>query len=200
VFDRQFRPHIAAALGGEAWRTLIDETMQRLAERLFVGAPDHPPRIREYSGRSDLGRWVRVVALRLAADVLRGPGHREVLVEQDDLAELALPARAPELELLRTRYGEQLRSAVVRAFAALPPATRVALRQYYFDNLGVEELGRLYGVAPSTVSRRLAKARAQVLDETRRIMRDELGLGDSEVDSIVRVMHTSLTSVAGAVR
>ena len=50
------------------------------------------------------------------------------------------------------------------------------------------------------MSRRLAKTRSQILDETRRIMRDELGIAEDDVDTILRLMHTKLTTAARSLR
>lgn len=199
-FDRTFRPQVLAALGGPSQHTLVDEVMQRLTEKLFVARDGRPPKIAEYSGRSSLGRWVRAVAVRLATDVVREPGAREIPRAPDDFATIALPADAPELALFRARYGDALRTALRRAFESLPSETRIELRQYYFDGVGVEHLGRLYRVAPSTISRRLARARSLVLDETRRILRQESGTPEDDLSSVLRLVQTAMTTVARSLR
>jgi hypothetical protein len=50
-----------------------DELRQNVRERLFLGTPDAPPRIASYSGEGDLRHWVRVVAMRAALNLTRGP-------------------------------------------------------------------------------------------------------------------------------
>lgn len=41
----------------------VDEVIQSLRERLLVGSKAHPPKLRDYSGRGPLGRWLQVTAV-----------------------------------------------------------------------------------------------------------------------------------------
>src|SRR5262245_38057628 len=67
AFERAYGPVIAGALARMASAVSDpDEITQRVRERLFVGDAETPPRIAEYTGRGELGGWVRAVAVRTA--------------------------------------------------------------------------------------------------------------------------------------
>ena len=178
-----------ARLRGDA--TLTDEVRQMIRVRLLTAPPGKEPRITEYGGRGDLGRWLRAVAVRVAVDVLRSSG-KETPVSDDVLADRATSGSDPEIELFKRRYGSEFRLAVHDAVRTLDVEARTDLRLYYVDGLTLEELSNLHEVTPSTISRRLGKARGRVLDETRSLLRDRLGVGDDDLESILRALESRL--------
>src|SRR5204863_2993549 len=68
-----------------------EEIKQQLRERLLTARDGGRPRILDYGGRGDLGRWLRAVAVRAAIDAVRQSG-REVLTGDDALVDRALPS------------------------------------------------------------------------------------------------------------
>jgi len=189
------RAHFGHVRAGLAQMRLSEEQMsevnQRVRERLLVAAGGKTPRIADYSGRGDLGRWLRAVAVRLAIDSIRSRG-REVAPGDDALADMAVPGDDPELAHLKDRYSSEFRAAVKAAIGALDAETRGDLRLYYLDGLRLEELASLHRVAISTVSRRLAKARESVLADTRRRLREKLALSEQDVESVLGLIASRL--------
>jgi RNA polymerase sigma-70 factor (ECF subfamily) len=198
LFDRTIlRPQVEAAVGRiRGTPSFADEIAEVLRDRLLVPGADRPARIEDYEGRGSLARWVHAVALRAAIDALRAT--RKDVQGDDALAEHALPAGDAELELIKRRYSADFKAAVREAVTSLPPDARNDLRFYYIEGLNLEQLGAMHGVGASSASRRLAKAREQVLDRTRAILRDRLGLDASEVASILRVIESRLEIGASA--
>ncbi|HEU4538405.1 MAG TPA: sigma-70 family RNA polymerase sigma factor, partial [Polyangiaceae bacterium] len=178
------RAALAGIRGGEA---IVDEALQRLRAGLFVGPP---PKIAAYGGRGDLGRWLRTAAMRTAMDLL-GP-RREVAASDAALGAFAHAADEPVVELMKREYGASFQAALREALAALPPELRSALRQHYLEGLGVERMGALAGVAASTVSRRLDKARRLLREATRTALAARLRVDDAELDSILRLVETRM--------
>jgi RNA polymerase sigma-70 factor (ECF subfamily) len=176
---------------------LKDDVKQRVLVLLLVGPPDRPPKIGEYGGRGDFERWLKTVVTREAFAVL-DRGKREVAVDDDGLAALALPDGDPEIEHLKHLYGAAFREAIRAALAQLPRATIAELRQYYVEKLGVEAIGAMQKVAPSTVSRRLAKARAELAALTRAALAERLQASAGEVESILRLIESRLDLSRGA--
>jgi RNA polymerase sigma-70 factor, ECF subfamily len=177
-----------AQVGGQ--RALADEVRQVLRERLFTRAGGREPRIAEYGGRGDLGRWVKAVAVRAAIDMLRAAPKETSDV--DDLADRGMPDSDPELKMMKDRYGQDFKAAVREAIAGLAPEDRNDLRLYYVDGLGLDSLGAMYRVSTSTMSRRLAKTRERILESTKKIMRERLGVKDADVESILRLIESRL--------
>src|SRR3954469_9593437 len=182
---------------------LRDEVRQTLWQRLFVGTPGQAPRILSYAGRGPLAGWVAVAAQRIALDLRRAATRA---AGSDPLADQLLPSdEHPEIDYLRNRYKTEFEAAVRDALAALPDRDRLLLRMTTVSGLSHEQIAGIYKVNQSTVSRWIARARAEVLETTERtvcsklgVRRDEFmslaGLLVSRIDlSISRVLETSST-------
>jgi RNA polymerase sigma-70 factor (ECF subfamily) len=189
--DRQCGTAIAAAVAridpGEDFR---DEVRQVLWHRVFVGGPSQPPRIASYSGRGPLAAWVAVAAQRVAID-LRRSALRVAPIDPD--VDDLLPAAAhPEADYLRGRYRPEFEAAVRAALAGLPDRDRLLLRLTIVSGMSHEQVGAIYGVNQSTVSRWIARARAEVLSVTEREVCARLGLPHSEFRSLAGLFLSDL--------
>lgn len=182
AFEREYVAELPAVLRTvDASRDRVDEALQLLREKMLV-AHAAPPRIEAYSGHGPLGAWLRVSATRIALSLRR---REQPAAADDDLAALLDPTASPEVRVLAARLGVDLKAAMQAAIAAQPARTRAVLRLYYADGHGVEEIGRVYRVHASSVSRWLAKARADILARTRAELCARLAVSPSEVDSLL---------------
>jgi RNA polymerase sigma factor (sigma-70 family) len=98
--------------------------------------------------------WLRVVALRIALDILRAK-KRETLFEPDDLArELEKAGRATsvslDVEILEARDLEAARSKVDAALKTLNPRYERAIRLRVLEERSREEVARTLEVSVST--------------------------------------------------
>ena len=180
---------------------LRDEVRQTLWQRLFIGTHDQAPRILSYAGRGPLAGWVAVAAQRIALDLRRAAARA---AGSDPLADQLLPSEEhPEVDYLRMKYKTEFEAAVRDALTALPDRDRLLLRLTTVSGLSHEQIANIYKVNQSTVTRWIARARAEVLEATERsvctklgVQRDEFmslaGLLVSRIDlSISRVLETS---------
>ncbi len=142
----------------------IDEVLQRLREKILV-TRDGETKIESYSGHGALGAWLRVAAMRTALS-LRRQRQPELALDDELDAVLDLAPNA-EIRVIAREVGSDLRDTLRAAVAAQPSRIRAVMRMYYADNRGVEDIGRVYNVHASSVSRWLAKARAEILAHTR---------------------------------
>ena len=197
VFDAWFSPVVRAAVArlGETG-AFADEVIQTLRHKLLVADGDEP-RIASYAGQGALASWVRVAATRAALSLLRKYG-REVPADDDALLDGPATSASPELELLKREYRDEFRRAFYDAFASLDARARNLLRLYYVDGLNVEAIGVIYRVHASTVSRRIARARQNALDETRRLLGERLALPASEVDSLLVAVRSQMDVSLGS--
>jgi RNA polymerase sigma-70 factor (ECF subfamily) len=169
-------------------RTPPEELRQALRERLLVAEPDRPPRIAAYAGRGPLASWVRVAALRLLVNLERGASERRQA--EGDLGSLAVID--PEVALLKARYKSALEQSLRLAFSTLEPQERTLLRQYFVESLSIDRLAPLYGIGRSTAARRLASARARLLRETMRALRQTHAIAGHEVKSLLHLVRSQL--------
>lgn len=191
-------PAVRTVDPSETFRSDIE---QLLLARVLVAEPERPARIAEYAGRGSLEHWLRAVALRLALNRRRDASRVPDVAWGDVLPEVAASAGAPELELLRSRYVPQVSAALQRALAALPSQERNVLRLHYLDGLSLNQVGAVYQVNKSTVSRWLLRARERLLEDARQELETSLGIGGPELDSLLRAMgsalHLSLSRALG---
>jgi RNA polymerase sigma-70 factor, ECF subfamily len=188
-FERTFVPELRAALSRMRLPpAVVDETLQVIRDELFVPRAGAEPKILGYAGRGHLGGWLRAVASRTALRVARqahvttGRGQTEVPETGGDL----------ELEYLKRTYGPAFETAFRAAFHELPPRDRLLLKQRLRHRMGVDELGALHGVDPSTASRWVTAARERLVDATRERMMRSLNVGRAEVSSILRLIQSQV--------
>jgi RNA polymerase sigma-70 factor (ECF subfamily) len=114
----------------------------------------------------------------------RRRGVREVASELD-WPQMASSAPDPEIDLLQGQHRQLFREALEAAVASLSAEDRNVLRLYYLDGLTVEEIARLFQLHKSSVSRRIAKVREAILDETRERLKKQLGVRSSELSGLM---------------
>jgi RNA polymerase sigma-70 factor (ECF subfamily) len=184
-------------------RAFADEATQAVRALLFVpGAQGAAPKIHEYSGRGPLEGWLRVVAVRLALRMKRRDDrHASDVSEVPDRPPSSGAGRDPELAFIKERHRPDFVAALESAITSLTPLERTILRQYFLDGLTVEQLGALHQVAPSTISRRLAAARASILAAVRRDLSKRLGLPAAELESLLGMVQSQLdVSLSGLLK
>ena len=167
-----------------------DELRQLLRIKLFVGTPDSPPKIREYSGTGALKSWLRVTAVRLFIDVMRSTRTQRYEQELDD-AEL-LGIADPQTGPIRAELGTAVKRAFAIAVAKLLPRQRVFLRHAYVDHHTLDQIAAHYAVHRTTVARTLAAAREQLIAETRANLVAAVGIADDELTSVIRMLDSRI--------
>jgi RNA polymerase sigma-70 factor, ECF subfamily len=173
------------------------DVAQMLRERLFVSPePGRAPRIADYSGQGPLRVWLRVALLRMVQNLAtRAP--RELAVEPEALADVAVPGGDPELEHMRRLYREEFRQAFREAFGALGAQDRLLLRQRFSGRATQEELAMAYDVHVNTMARWLTRAREALEQGVRESLKARLRIGDTQFASILRLVRSQLDVTFG---
>lgn len=174
--------------------SFADEVAQLVRIRLLVGAGDAPPRIADYEGLGTLDGFLKVCALRVAADLARRGRAHERAVRASDPVDASVPAPGADVELdyLRARHGADFDQAFRAALAACTPADRTLLRLFYVDRLTLGELASLHHVHLSTISRRIAGIRDGVKAATRSGLEERMGARPEELSSLLRALDSHL--------
>jgi RNA polymerase sigma-70 factor (ECF subfamily) len=169
----------------------VSEVMQLVRQRVFVGTVDAPPRIQGYAGRGPLAGWVGIAAQRIALDLVDKEKvearARERAVADEIGAELD-----PELQYIKERYRDAFERAFARAVEELGSRDRALLRLQIAGGLTLDQIGTMYKVNASTVSRWIAGVRTALLAETERLLRAELSLSPPEFTSLARVLASQM--------
>lgn len=138
---------------------------QDLLQILVLGTEVRAPRLHKYAGRGPLGAWLRSCAIRECLMRRRQKSANEP--GADVPVALADAADDPELRALKSRDLDAFSESISSAFASLDSSTRTLLRYYYVDQLDQRQIATIYQVHDTTISRRLEKARAQILEHAR---------------------------------
>lgn len=169
----------------------VSDAMQALREHLLVGESDEPPRIASYGGRSALGTWLKIVAVRRAMNLRRRKSdapHEPLSAAAAALAH----TMSPELGLLRARYKERFEDALRAAVRGLSARHRDLLRLHLVERRSIDGVAATYCVSRATAARWVAAAREALLEKTRLLFREQTGVTDSEFVSIVRALQSEL--------
>lgn len=179
----------------------LDELVQHLRVKLLVAEAPEPPRIEQYGGRGSLRGWTRIAVLRTIKDQRRGRARSNAAIPLardggDALADelLADPNGLvdPDMERVRTQYGAAFRTAFATAVHGLSPESRRLLRQHHLHAVTLDVLAQIYQAHRVTIARRLAKARAELLEQTRVALVAQLKIDRTEADQAVELILSRL--------
>lgn len=168
----------------------VDEVRQQLREKLLVAARGEAPKIAEYTGRGALGRWLHVVAIRVALNLKRRPKKTVDPDEADDKLLAAEPD--PELDYIKKRYSKEFAQAFKDAMGKLTVKQRHILRLSIIDGLNLDRIAALEKVNRSTVARWLQAAREQLLRDTHKTLREKLKLDAVELESLLGLVRSRI--------
>lgn len=191
-FDAQLVPAVNEALARMKENVSREDVTQLLLEKLLVSRDGAAPKILEYSGRGPLLGWIRIAAVRLAiSSTRRGDAAAMAPVSREVLARLP-GVIDPELDHLRERYSNDFKRAFEEALASITVEERNILRMSLVDGLSIDEIGTVFGVHRATAARMLQRARTEVQEKTRAVLRAKLRIGTVELQSIMRFVRSHL--------
>ncbi len=170
-------------------RDLADDVAQEVREALLV-PKNGSAGITVYSGRGDLGSWLRVVSIRTAQRLHRRRNLPPGLAT--GRAERPWRDADPERDYLKLRYGAAYEEAFQAALASLSSRERLCLRLHYADGLDIGRIGTLYKIHRSTVARRLAEYRRKLRESVQERLRKRLKLTESEYESVLSLVRSQM--------
>jgi RNA polymerase sigma-70 factor, ECF subfamily len=189
TFETQFLPEVNRALAAMPKAAgVVDEVKQRVRISLFVRHGDKPPKVTQYGGKATLGRWVHIIAMHTALDLL--DGQKRELIRDDDLFTAPRAGDGAEVAYMKAAYRRQFEEAYRAALSGMPDDLRVVLERYYLDGKKLHEVALELGISLATASRRLAHGRNALANEIHRQLGDRLKVSESAVDSILRLIQT----------
>lgn len=193
LFVERFRGDVEAALARFADdRAFRSEVADEVFDKLLVATPGHPPRIAAYHGRGELGRWIRVTAVRTAVDRTRGRDRRESPAGERALVDGLQRHDDPELRYLEDRYRTEFRAAFEHAAASLSDRDRRLLREQVVYGLGVVKIASLHDTSKSTAARWITAARTRLVEAVHTYLQTELDVGPDELRSLMKLAATQM--------
>ena len=188
AFDQAFLRGIDASVRVVGSTVHIDEVRQLLRERLLFGAGTKRPKLASYAGRGPLVSWLAVAAQRAALSLRRQQQAGPERVAIDELVDAVTVLEDTDLACLRSRCEPHLREILPAVFGTLSPRDRRILRLKLVEGLSLEQIGRMYTVNASTVSRWLAASRQFIREQVELALAERLGLRSDESISLTTLM------------
>jgi RNA polymerase sigma-70 factor (ECF subfamily) len=169
----------------------VDDVEARLWDSALTRSAEAPPKLLSYSGRGPLASWTGVVAQRIALTLRR---HEAAETRALHLAatEARLVGTDPELAFVKASLRDAFQRALTDALMVLDDRQRMVYRLHIIDGLTVEAIADMYSVVRSTVTRWIAAARAAIIDEAKRLLRDEMRLPAEDFESLARLLASQL--------
>ncbi|MCX8107620.1 MAG: sigma-70 family RNA polymerase sigma factor [Verrucomicrobiae bacterium] len=134
---------------------------QDIAQETFLKAYEHFDELRSSSAA---GGWLKTVARNLSINHLtryRARWHLFSDSLHDNAEDTELTVDVPARETVQSDLNlTDTRTMIEKAIASLPPAQRVALVLFHFENLGYEEIARSLKVSLGKVKTDIHRARA----------------------------------------
>lgn len=193
AFSEKYRPAVYnAAKRVEKQGIQADDTAQELMEYLLLPRGERAAALALYSAQGPLLAYVRVSSLRKALRLLKKEEKLPQSGGLDRIMELADTGDDPELTILKDKYRGEFKEAFHQALQALESSERNLLRYHYMTELNTRQIGKLLGLHQSNVVRRLTQVRAGLLDQTRSLLMENLGLGASKFQSIMLLVQSQL--------
>jgi len=200
---RQLRGRHRPVLAGylrpiDASPSFLEEVEQRLWDAALIGSVNVSPKLASYSGRGPLAAWLGVAAQRIALMLRRGEAAEKRALDKI-AAQARLVTSDPELAFVKEHLRAPFQRAIVEALKTLDDRQRMIYSLHVADGLTFERIAATYHVSHSTVSRWMAAAREAIVDEARRLLRDEMQLPAEEFDSLARLLASQLDLSVSAV-
>lgn len=104
-----------------------------------------------FRGTSSEKTWLYAIAMNVCRDIRRSSWYKYV-DRRIDFDKLPIPV-TPAMDASLALMGEVMR---------LPRKYMEAVWLYYYEDMNLEEIGRMLGVSPSAVSHRLIRAKAML--------------------------------------
>jgi RNA polymerase sigma-70 factor, ECF subfamily len=147
-----------------------------------------------YSGRGSLGGWLRAIVSQLAVDQYRKQSKFVQVEEAREFENLANESseKAENSGVVAHHdnpediFGEkQLRAdvsaALSRAIAELDADERLLLKLYYFDELKLRDIGRMFGYHEATASRKVVRIQTEIRKSVEKILQNQHHWSEEEV-------------------
>lgn len=167
----------------------VDDVLQRVRYVLLVRRPEDEPRLVRYVGTGPLSGWVRVAAAREAGHARRKIG-RDAARDVADIREAII--LDVETAYLKQHYLREFSEGFTEALRSLSAREQNMLRMHVVEKLSVDQLAAVFRVHRTTVWRWMTEVHRKLLEGTREILAQRLGIVDKDLDTILRLIQSQL--------
>jgi len=195
AFGDRYRPAIIHAVSKMVPPAQVDDVVQQVMAKLFVASENRPAAIGTFLGKGKLSTWLQVVARREASNAARSARAAQPQTtssQLDSLYDHAMAVDSDAMPELKHEYRATFKEAFRQALDDLSARERNLLRYECLDSLTLEQIAAIYGVSRATIARWRASCREKLYRTTRRRFNDQVGIGQSEFGTVMRLIESQL--------
>jgi RNA polymerase sigma-70 factor (ECF subfamily) len=142
-----------------------------------------------YNATGQLAAWARVVAVRVAYNLLDDARAHTAADIEDSLVQAAIESHEdPELQVLLARYTPVLSRAMELAVTQLTNKERALLRMSLVDALSIDHIAAIYNCHRATAARWLRSAKETLAERARQAFCQLAETSDADFYSIMRAL------------
>ena len=172
-------------------QTQASDVTDRLRMLLWVDDPPRQAACKNYYGETKLKHYVAIIATRELVRLIKR-AHKHDQLPTTVFASLSSSTIVPELRILRDRYRGDIEACFREAFAELDGQARALLQYKFMRQWPIARIAKAFDVSAATVHRWLERASKELGDQLRTKIAARLQIPKSEVDSLVRLMQSSI--------
>jgi len=138
-----------------------------------------------------LAALVRVIATRTALNLKR----RDARLDPDGdekIAHAIAQQECPGIETIKMEQRAAFKAAFETALTSLDQRSRSVLRLHLLHRLNISQIAELFDVHRATTARWLGQIREDLGRQTRQVLRRELELHGTELDSLVQAAQSKI--------
>jgi len=190
IIERRLLPAAAEAIARVRDDNGFVEEAQRGLRQLLLHS--ERPKIAEYSARSSLAVWIKVVATRYALNRLSS--HDSALARKDELTDrLVQQYFQGDTLIMSGRHAELFQRAFSGAVSGLDTRDRNVLRMHLVGNCSPDQIGRAYSVHRTTAAAWLKSTKKHLVERVSKELRErDTALSDEEFESLSRLVRSQL--------
>ena len=132
--------------------------------------------LRSYKGDSKFSTWIYRVAYNTCLDRIKKNKRKQQTYTIDEMTENQIQETENALDLMEQ---EEKQQAVARCMESLNPDDRALMTLFYFEELSLEEIGKVLNLKPNNVKVKLFRSRKRLATIMKRQLNKEI-LSDYE--------------------
>lgn len=158
------------------------------------------PRLRSYSGRGGLEAWIGMTITREALTSSRQRALADEAAHGFDVDRVLRDKEDPAFFALRARAVPAVEDAIHRAIESCPDSERALLAMHLVDGLSIAAIAASFGLHRSSVSRRIARTRAQIFKTARDTVMATFAIDEAAFESLLGDVMSSLDVTLASLR
>jgi len=175
-----------------------EDICQEVRVKLFVSVEGKPPYLVNYAGWGELRNWVFVIAARLGRQAF---SSTKELSEDEflDVLSDAVSARRhdrAELEHMRRDLKVVLKEVIQLEFSKLTTQQRQLIKYRFQKSRTTTQIGKLFQVNQSTISRRLEDTLTKLRKRTLRALEDRLRMSHRDLQSLLTLFDSQFPHIS----